>query len=385
MIIGIITFHASHNYGSMLQAWALQTYVQRLGHKVEIINFRTNKQRRIYPSPISLHLRGIKQFLLLLLFNPSALYPELIRWHKFEKFIKEELNITKEYHTNSELSKIGHRYDILICGSDQIWISCGDGDRAYFGNFLPVDVKKIAYAPSLGPYPFERIDRNYIQSNLKGFDALSVREDIGKSFLESLFQSSLSLSHAFKDKVSDQRINVVCDPTLLLSSQDYEGISAPEDCAPKGEYIFFYCLRPTPSLIKLANTVGEIYNLPVYTNRSFPPKKIKDYPMIQYWPAIGPKEFLTVIKKSVATCGDSFHLLVFSTIFHKKAYCLNDSTDSRILNLLKRMDLEEMAVETSLDIERCYKLSLDFDRIKDDLASYVNDSKRFLQENLKSE
>ena len=37
MKIGIITFHAAHNYGSMLQAYALQTFLERNGNIVEII------------------------------------------------------------------------------------------------------------------------------------------------------------------------------------------------------------------------------------------------------------------------------------------------------------------------------------------------------------
>lgn len=53
MHIGIITFHASFNYGSMLQAYALQTFLTKQGHKVEIVNYRTLRQKKGYPKPLN--------------------------------------------------------------------------------------------------------------------------------------------------------------------------------------------------------------------------------------------------------------------------------------------------------------------------------------------
>ena len=46
MKIGIITYHASHNYGSMLQAWAMQRYCEKMGHWAEIINYRSFAQKK---------------------------------------------------------------------------------------------------------------------------------------------------------------------------------------------------------------------------------------------------------------------------------------------------------------------------------------------------
>lgn len=54
--IGIITFHASHNYGSMLQAYALQQTVLGMGLDCEIINFRTNIQTEHFKPPLCVEL-----------------------------------------------------------------------------------------------------------------------------------------------------------------------------------------------------------------------------------------------------------------------------------------------------------------------------------------
>lgn len=48
--VGCITFHASHNYGSVLQASALQEFVKQKLENIEykIINLRTKRQKGIY-------------------------------------------------------------------------------------------------------------------------------------------------------------------------------------------------------------------------------------------------------------------------------------------------------------------------------------------------
>ena len=76
----IITFHASHNYGSMLQAYALQTTVESLGHSCDVINLRTDRQKDLYT--VFTKRKGVKY----LLKNGTHLlyYPSLKR--KYEKF-----------------------------------------------------------------------------------------------------------------------------------------------------------------------------------------------------------------------------------------------------------------------------------------------------------
>lgn len=103
MRIGIITFHASHNYGSMLQAWALQTYLEKQGHQVEIVNYRSNIQRIVYHKPIcfvngDVALASMKR----LLMYPQSIRPLYKKWHLFEIFLTDELKTTKEFHSIGE-------------------------------------------------------------------------------------------------------------------------------------------------------------------------------------------------------------------------------------------------------------------------------------------
>ena len=40
MKIGILTFHRAHNYGAVLQCYALQEILKRMGHQVYVIDYR---------------------------------------------------------------------------------------------------------------------------------------------------------------------------------------------------------------------------------------------------------------------------------------------------------------------------------------------------------
>ena len=123
MKIAIVTFHASFNYGSMLQAWALQTYLQSLGHNAIIVNYRSKVQRETYHKPIDFHniansLSSCKR----LLTFPESIRPLLRKWHLFDDFLCQELHLTAEYHSLCDIRRQDwSSFDLLICGSDQIW------------------------------------------------------------------------------------------------------------------------------------------------------------------------------------------------------------------------------------------------------------------------
>ena len=126
MKIGIITFNSAHNYGAVLQVWALQKKLHDEGHQVEVINYRPSVIDRVYqifePKRISgneLVNRGCHklQFIKAKMTNSS----KAKRYKKFEKFIREVLPSTKPYHSYEALKNAEFDYDLMITGSDQVW------------------------------------------------------------------------------------------------------------------------------------------------------------------------------------------------------------------------------------------------------------------------
>lgn len=332
MKIGIITFHASFNYGSMLQAWALQTYLESLGHEVHIVNYRSRIQRLTYHKPIDFHnvensLSSCKRLLL----YPSSIKPLNKKWHLFDDFLHHELHLTKEYHTVRELEQAHFDFDLLICGSDQIWnTNAPDSGEAYYGNWFKG--RKISYAASFGQFP-ENIDMDFVKAQMKNFSALSVREEKTKNVL---FEAYLT-----KD------IAVVCDPTLLLPAETYHALARGESLV-KERYIFFYTPVGMPyEYFTIANNLAERTGIEVVTEKAYYPKDLKKYPHIHEYLPTGPREFLNLVKNATIVCGGSFHLQVFSILFHKNFYCINGDKDARTNNLLSKCGLENRII--SLD------------------------------------
>ena len=132
MRIGTISFHASFNYGSMLQAWALQTYLEKEGHQVEIINYRSWYQKAHYAKPFDVSSPFSMMASLKRLFLAPSSFPHLYsKWNLFNDFLNQHLHITKEYHTFHQLKKANFNYDLVITGSDQIWINTLEAGKPY--------------------------------------------------------------------------------------------------------------------------------------------------------------------------------------------------------------------------------------------------------------
>ena len=225
--IGILTYHAAHNYGSMLQAYALQTYLEHQGFISQIINLRVKAQKEAYNNPLG---RIGKRTLKRLLFSMETISKEWVKWRKFEQFMHVNLNLSpKEFHEWREVLEYLYQSDFnaVICGSDQIWnMTCVDFNESYF---LPANlngIKKIAYAPSFGGF-IERfqdeISASFIRKNTLLFDFLSVREKSGADYLSSLVGNN---------------VPVVPDPTLLLCTSDYESLLSDKPII-QGEYVLY--------------------------------------------------------------------------------------------------------------------------------------------------
>ena len=144
--IGIITFHNSYNCGSMLQAYALQTILNKMNLKNEIIDFSNDGQRNVY-SVYEKKFSLKKIIKNIIIFNCAKRIKE--NYDSYEKFKNTNFSLSKKkYKKASELDD--EMYHTVITGSDQVWnITIEDGDDAYFLPWVR-NAKKIAYAPSFG-------------------------------------------------------------------------------------------------------------------------------------------------------------------------------------------------------------------------------------------
>lgn len=327
MKIGILTFHASHNYGSMLQAFALQQTLNGWGYENEIINLRTDIQRFLILPPLEWnHLRSS---LIKLLKHPSSTLVEQRKYNRFEKFLNEDLKLTPELKNHAAVEKwIKHQnLDTVIVGSDQVWnTGCMDFDTSYLLDF-PISIRRIAYAPSLGSFP-ENLDadkRELLKNAWKDFDYLSTREKRGSDFVH---------------KLTGKKVEVVLDPTLLLDKEHYEslGIGTP---LVKEKYLFYYTPREEKGTFHIAKLLAKKLGMKIVVTQSHPDYVGNNIIRIN---DCGPREFLNVIANADFTIGKSFHLLAFSLIFQKEFLMVSRDKDSRMMNILEPLELEHRLI-----------------------------------------
>lgn len=368
-----LTFHASHNYGSMLQAYALQQILKKdIGVENEIINLRTTAQRNVYPNPVKIPnssrewisficrlpiMRGLKR-----------------KFSLFEDFLKNELSLSDEFHSIEEVTGYVKHFDCLISGSDQIWnTSCLDFDWSYFLPFC--GSRKIAYAPSMGPHGREHVSPKVyekIADCLSGFSAVSVRE-----------QGTADMVSAITGKNPE----VLADPTLLIHRYEWEHLAS-EQNPVKGKYIFLYSPFPTKSICDLAYNISKKTGLPVVSSNKIPLVSMVKYGLlepsgIKQWLSTGPKEFLRLIMDSEFVISGSFHAVVFSILFHRPFMAYNGLEDNRMSQILHSTELDDYAITDSNYIAKLPLLNrIDFSRAESYIVEERKRSLDFLKKNI---
>lgn len=357
MKVGIITFHASHNYGSMLQAYALQQTVLQLGHECHIINLRFKAQKNGY-KPFY-HQKGWKKKL------KAFIYPKLAiddyKKHKlFETFLTQNLRLTPvEYHTPEELKHTDLGFDAYISGSDQIWNTCCfDHLSSYFLDFVKTG-KRIAYAPSMGPAPDFEIEKRFypfIRDNINRYDALSAREESTAAHIR---------------KITGQETVIVSDPTLLCSQKQWS-VLAGDLPIVKGRYILLYTPWYNELLYEQAAFLAAKENIKVVCTTPDAYIKWHRNPYFEFRIAVGPKEFLNLVKHTDYVMCASFHAVVFSLIFGKPFYACKGMDDGRISHLLRITQTEHRAeLPPAIANDK-----LSYDRTS--LNDFIEQSKMFL-------
>lgn len=367
MKVGILTFHNSLNYGSVLQSFALQKYIEtEFNYDVEIIDYVPRKKNVVNTLFENKHgLKGIvKNFIKLSLWQ---LYKA--RKKNFLLFQEKYLRLSSPKYTDENINCISDKYDVLITGSDQIWnAGCLDFSWVYVLRNIAA-AKKIAYAPSIGSYVYDGKNKNIFQKCLEDYDFISVRENLGKKQISSI--------------LPDKNIAAVSDPTLLLSKKHYETF-LPLSNLKTSKYIFLYMINMEYPYIELAVKISKTLNLKIITVISSPESfRLLKYPYIKFAKEESPVDFLNYINNAELVLANSFHGTVFSILFRKKFFALCDlSKDSRINTLLENLDLKQRAIGIQNCDENLLKESINYNDVEKKLKKYSDVGKEFLRNSL---
>lgn len=326
--IGCLTFHASHNYGSALQTYALKKAIELIDGTFDyyVINLRSNKQNNLYKSIFKKY--DLKSLYCRLFFLGQKRNLNL-KYEKFETFIQNEFNITKRYTEDTlDISD----YDFLICGSDQIWnVRAYDFSWFYFLDFES-KAKKISYACSMGTKRISLSDfeRNRIKNLLSNFTYVSVRDENTKESLK---------------EICGYNFDINVDPTLLLSAREWTKLIEKNNCVKRTKkYIFFYDLSHNRENWKIAKKMGRILKMQVVISNVPYPRVIDETVSFKKQLDCGPVDFINLIKNAELVLTSSFHGTIFSVLFNVPFFVINGSTDMRINYFLNTILLKDRII-----------------------------------------
>lgn len=365
MRIGILSRHSVANYGSLLQAYALQTVIEKLGYEAININYTPigevggnlaktlSNVSRWSKNPITKLLFFLYQY-------PSCSHT----FSKFKMYRKEYLKETKEYHSTNELSKDLPNVDLFCTGSDQVWNVLYDNkiDDTYFFDFLPPEKNRIAFSASFGGNSFSNNDINKYMGYLNNYDFISVREDSGVKILREYDIKGIQ----------------VLDPTLLLSSEDWEKKLPIKE--KKKDFILIYQLRPNKKFDDYAKQLSKKTGLKLVriSTMYFQRFKCGEF---HYLPK--PEEFLWYIKNATYLLTDSFHGTCFAINFNTQFIeILPGRFNARNRSLLKIMGVENRILADYDNLDLCNN-KIDYRIINDRLKKLKEDSIEVLKQNLK--
>jgi hypothetical protein len=344
--IKIITIHAMQNPGSALQAYALQNYLSR-HNNVKIIDYR--------PNYLYTEGKGVLLFLKKLLFKKSY----FSRKKKFDKFVSENMRLTKLYYSLEALINDKLDADIFIAGSDQLWNSdfpCGN-DRAYYLDFVQSG-KKVSYATSVGKQKIGEENLEILKKYLPSFSMISTREKSTAIFLSG---------------VLNRKVEWVCDPVFLLAKADYmQFVNSEISCNSK--YAMVYLSPKSELLDKIVAYYKELgYKIILVggmTKRCQCDQHIKD---------AGPKEFLSYIYHAEVVISTSFHATAFCHIFHIPfVTILPKANGERIMDLLSTTGLQNRAVIDNVDMG-LIDTAIDWKQVDIKLNKHIEQSKSYLE------
>lgn len=365
MKIGIVTFwNTDHNYGQILQCYALQKFLRDMGHESfhirHIPPHSTKRVTSLLSKVFRIILRGLFPAYIELKKNKKTGETELWQQLKinqdsesvrhplgFEKFKDKYIKYSGKEYTFDQLDTNPPEVDCIVVGSDQVW---GGPDRVYLLDFGPRNVKRISYAASMGG---AKLENKYLRSEfkrlLKKIDHVTLREQDGVDLCHALGRSDAEL---------------VPDPVMLLDGEHYRGIAV----KPIGtrEYVMIYMLG-NPSSLRIDEIVAWCKTSGLKYKYVAAQGQIDDYP--KEYPNID--EWLGLIDGAKYVITNSFHGMVTSIVLNKQFLVIPTTgsvarMNNRLTSTLEPLQLEERIFSKSLDEVRT---PIDYGRVNKLLAA----------------
>lgn len=378
----IVSCYFQHNYGSMLQAYATQMVLDKLGYENETIDIsgfdgEIKKAKILYFIKASLtsdilitKIGRAKDAVVRKLKKNNYTRNVEARDEAFRRFKKEHFEMSPAYKSKKKLSDNCSRYKAVLVGSDQLWLPGNIAADYYTLNFVPDEINTVAYATSFGQSSLPKDTTKLAKVFLSKIKHISVREESGARIVNN---------------ITGRTVPVVCDPTLLFDGKDWMII---QEEAPiiEGEYIFVYFLGNNLLHREFVTRLKKETNLKVvclphideYVEADEACSDIRLYD-------VDPGQFLNLIRNAKYVCTDSFHCSAFSIQYEKNFFTFRrfsntsrQSTNSRLETLFNMTGIEDRLIVGNENIKKILTIKTDYSLVRERLRKNIEESYKYL-------
>lgn len=384
-----ITWITHNNYGTLLQAYALQQCLQQMGVQNDIVSDHDIAQKTACSQPqkpiteqqaaassLTKMIGRLKKYIL----HPAALVKSLHSYHTDKQYVRDRENYAdyqkvfdafkQEYIKilpglgRQDMASLNEQYDAFLCGSDQIWsVLDKNFDGYYYLDF--VTKKKISYAASVGTERIDQAHQKEISAWLQDFAAISVREK----------ETATQLS-----EFTQRNVNWVCDPTLLHNRAFWTDFCSGAHF-PSEKYVLCYFLTEKSWYYEYAKALAKYLHLKLLQIPATPEQLRKKE---CYKDNAGPIEFVSLIQHAQYVLTDSYHGSIFSMLFEKDFLYLKRFQDTdpagqniRIFSLFEKVGLTDRIIEDK-KFEYADMQPIDYQYVTGILKDFRHESRQFL-------
>lgn len=346
--IGIVTLYYNNaNMGGLLQSYAMQKALEKIGAKATQItydftklnrkqrgDFRKLRHEQVQYEKTSLIVKKMfKRAFHAIKKSKKADSGSRQQYEVFMTF-QQRIPHTSTVYNSDTIAQVNDSFDGFVCGSDIVWHPSRAVHTAFYLGFASKTKIKLPYAVSMGRLPYTPLEKEMLKRNIQDFSVVATREQSVADYIASL---------------TGKKTLTVVDPTLLLTAEQWESIED-RSCVPEGKYIFCYLFNNEKWCRKYvanyAKKVGmTVVYLPYIMNSK---RKVDDLLSGIGICNAGPDGFIALIHHAQCVFTDSFHATVFSTLFQKEFYVFDrdpskskTSINSRNDEFLKRYGLED--------------------------------------------
>lgn len=365
-MIGIITPYKVNNYGTKLQAYAMQCLMNKYDD-AELLGFVSASDSRITSVLGKIYLKIEAKFG----GKKPAKTPEMQKRDKAINSFDSHYKFGRVFKGNSEWKKEIQKYNAVVCGSDQLWAPSNVIADYFTLTLVPDEINKFSYAASFGinsvPSPMRRRYKKF----LSRLNSISVREEQGKNIVKD---------------VAGLDAQVVPDPTLMIEKEQWVKLADESKLKIDKPYVFCYFLGTNPEHRNFAKKLAEekgltLVTIPHFKEFNEADKDFGDIPLYEADPA----DFLNLIANASYVCTDSFHGTVFSVIFNRQVAVFErfqnksaESTNSRIYTLLENLGMTAQLFNSKDQKDDFVNNKIDYNEVNSRFEELKEDSFRFL-------